>query len=399
VHVKTDLVQAAFSHLLISGTLVHEASLLDIQQSFDIQVHPNVVMVLSIDRYPDLAMGRPFHWRREIGQSLVQSIHETVTVPFLWVWVSEGVLAILLELTLQNPVSEKVKEVTYRIAKEIQRAADRRSVSISIGIGSYCENPYFLHDSFEKAKESMIDRFFQGNQLIFHYEQNKQFRSQMQNPITEEEKMELLARVRIGDEKGTVVYLRMMLEKMAEIYQHNVNMFKSEAVDLMMMITRIVLQSAGNPATILTENAHFIQDLYNTIRYDKFVEKVCSYGRRLTEQVTHLHDEGVSSVIRQAILYMRENHQRKITLEEIAQNCCLSVYHFSHLFKKEVGISFLDYLNKIRIEKALYYLDTTDYTVKQIAVQVGFQDANYFSRMFKKSTGVSPSEYRTARLC
>jgi two-component system response regulator YesN len=107
----------------------------------------------------------------------------------------------------------------------------------------------------------------------------------------------------------------------------------------------------------------------------------------------------VSSVIRQAIHYIKENHQRKLSLEEIAQICCLSIYHFSHLFKKEIGMSFLDFVNKIRIEKALYYLETTDFTVKQIAVQVGFHDANYFSRIFKRSTGYTPSEYRSARLC
>jgi two-component system response regulator YesN len=144
----------------------------------------------------------------------------------------------------------------------------------------------------------------------------------------------------------------------------------------------------------LTNTANVIQDLYHTIRYDKFVIKVCKYAEWLTEQVEHTYTREVSPIIHQAINYMKENHQNGITLEEIASYCHLSRFHFSHLFKKEVGLSVMDFFNKLRMDKALFYLEKTDISIQEIANQAGFIDTNYFSRLFKKYQQYSPTEYR-----
>ena len=144
----------------------------------------------------------------------------------------------------------------------------------------------------------------------------------------------------------------------------------------------------------MTNTANFIQELYHTIRYDNFVKKVCEYAEWLAEEVEKSTIHDLSPIIMQAIRYMKENHQKTITLEEISNYCHLSRFHFSHLFKKEVGSSVMDFLNKLRIEKASFYLETTDLNVQEIANQVGFQDANYFSRSFKKYKQVTPTEYR-----
>jgi two-component system, response regulator YesN len=136
-----------------------------------------------------------------------------------------------------------------------------------------------------------------------------------------------------------------------------------------------------------------------TIRYDKFVRKVCDYGRWLTGQVSQFQFPNASTVIRQAIQYMKRCHRQSMSLDEVAHYCSLSKYHLSHLFKKEVGVSFIDLLNQIRVDKAGYYLKTSDLPVQQIAGLVGYQDANYFSRIFKRYLGCSPKEYRIAKLC
>ncbi|CAJ1004146.1 MULTISPECIES: helix-turn-helix domain-containing protein [Brevibacillus] len=396
---KQDPVQATFSHLLLSGTLVHEGSFEEMQESFGIRVHPQVVMVVSIDRYTDLVIGKPFHWSMEIGQQVVEGVCEAISEPFVWVWVAEGVLAVLVELALHSPKESGFRQVTGRIARQIQERCKKRGVNVSIGIGSYYDNPYQLHFSYEEAKEAMVDRFFQGNALIFHYEKKQGREAGWDSPLTPAERAELVARLRIGDEEGTVASLRALLDKMAQTYRHDVNMFKSEAVELVITMSRQVLDSGANAALILSENARFIQDLYVTIRYDKFVQKVCEYARRLTAYMEQNDLSDVSPIIRQAVRYLKENLRRKLTLEEVAQYCCVSVYHLSRLFKRETGMSPIDFLNRLRVEKAKYYLSSTDCTIQEIAAVVGFQDANYFTRTFKKYANCSPTAYRRAKLC
>ena len=92
--------------------------------------------------------------------------------------------------------------------------------------------------------------------------------------------------------------------------------------------------------------------------------------------------------------FVSENYKNKIGTADLAKMFFVSENHFCRLFKKTVGISAVDYINEYRISKAEILLDTTDLAITEIASAVGFDDANYFSRIFKKVKKLSPSEYR-----
>ena len=92
--------------------------------------------------------------------------------------------------------------------------------------------------------------------------------------------------------------------------------------------------------------------------------------------------------------FIAENYQDGITLSEMAQRFNLSTGHLSNLFHEETGESFSEYLNMIRLNKAKELLKTTDDKIYQIADQLGFNDAYYFSSWFKKLVGASPTTYR-----
>ncbi|OBZ16974.1 response regulator transcription factor [Bacillus sp. FJAT-26390] len=391
--------EAAFSQLLISGTLVHEGSFKEVQQKFGIQVTPHLAILISMDRYPELAIDKSITWKTEIGQQLVKAVYQTISEPFLWVWIEEGILALLLELASDSQQSPSLKRKLLSNVQQIQGLVDSQGFSVSAGIGSYYESPYMLYRSFEEAKESLVDRFFQGNRVIYFYEKSKKVDLQAEQAVSQEEKTELLARVRIGDIEGSINYLKMLLARIAQTYKFHIDMFKSAAIELSMSLSSMVLETGGDVSIILSENARMIQSLYSTVRYNNFVNKLCDYWRMLAEQIVKANQLNVSPIIRKAMNHILEYHQDKISLEDIAQYCYVSTYHLAHLFKKEVGVSVIDFLNKIRIEKAVYYLEMTEMSVKQIAGLVGFQDSNYFTRTFKKIMSCSPSDYRTARLC
>ena len=83
-----------------------------------------------------------------------------------------------------------------------------------------------------------------------------------------------------------------------------------------------------------------------------------------------------------------------VTLEETAGHVGLNPAYFSTLFKQSCGSSFKEYLNMIRIEESKRLLANTDYPILDIAVSVGFEDQSYFSKVFKKYTGLTPKQYR-----
>lgn len=96
----------------------------------------------------------------------------------------------------------------------------------------------------------------------------------------------------------------------------------------------------------------------------------------------------------EAIHFMRENTHKRLTLKEISDYVELSPSHFSTIFQSKTGYSPLSYFIHLKIQEACHHLDFTGMKINQISMLVGFEDPFYFSRLFTKTMGVSPSEYR-----
>ncbi len=99
-------------------------------------------------------------------------------------------------------------------------------------------------------------------------------------------------------------------------------------------------------------------------------------------------------LVKNALAYMRENYRRKITLKDVADHIYVSQWHLSKLLNGSTGQSFSELLNSIRVEAAKELLKDPALKVGDVADEVGFLDIAHFSRVFKKITGVSASEYR-----
>jgi len=95
-----------------------------------------------------------------------------------------------------------------------------------------------------------------------------------------------------------------------------------------------------------------------------------------------------------AILYMQQNINKNITLNELSSNSNYSVSRFSSLFKQKTGYAPIDYFMQMKIQQACQQLDFTDQSIKSIALTMGFDDPYYFSKRFKQVIGVSPQKYR-----
>lgn len=104
--------------------------------------------------------------------------------------------------------------------------------------------------------------------------------------------------------------------------------------------------------------------------------------------------------VKKIITYINENYSHKISLDKIAQNMYLSPVYISKIFKEETGESPINYLIKIRLEKAKeILLQSNSNSIKEVATLVGYEDAYYFSKLFKKYYGVSPLNYKKRTLC
>ena len=100
------------------------------------------------------------------------------------------------------------------------------------------------------------------------------------------------------------------------------------------------------------------------------------------------------SIIEKAKSYIRDNYKKDISLDEVSREVDISPYYFSKLFKQETGGNFIEYLTEVRLRNARELLKDSGLSIKEICAESGYSDPNYFSRIFKKYEGVTPSEFR-----
>ncbi len=100
------------------------------------------------------------------------------------------------------------------------------------------------------------------------------------------------------------------------------------------------------------------------------------------------------AVLRKAIMYINQNIQNNLTLEEVAHNVSLSPTYFSKLFSNEMNTTFIDYFNIIRVKESKKYLADEKISLGEIAVKLGFTDQSYFTKVFKKYEDITPGKYR-----
>lgn len=121
-------------------------------------------------------------------------------------------------------------------------------------------------------------------------------------------------------------------------------------------------------------------------------------GRAYTTEIKGTEEEKIlhkfKKTIYDSVGYIMENYNKNITLDEVASAANYSRSHFSYLFKVIIGKTFVEYLNGIRIEKAVHLLKHTNKNVIDISLEVGFNSITNFNKTFKAVTGRTPKDFR-----
>ena len=172
---------------------------------------------------------------------------------------------------------------------------------------------------------------------------------------------------------------------------------KTRIYELLVLISRTAIDAGANPEQTLRSNHRYRMDL-NQIQD---VDALCLWLTRVTntlmDSVFDFTGTRHANIIHQSIQYLNTHYSEKITLEEMAQRVYLSPAYFSRVFKQEVGEPFSVYLNRVRIDRSKELLLHKNIRLTDIAQLVGFEDQSYFTKVFKKLTGIPPFRYRETK--
>jgi AraC-like DNA-binding protein len=199
----------------------------------------------------------------------------------------------------------------------------------------------------------------------------------------------------LPDQHGIMVHFKISSIGDAFLSQHELNSFNE------------LLSEAERGIVFSTDDAKKAEKYLVQMVSNKGIDKMIDFfnlikilvtsekrGSLCSENYKQVFDERGNKRMSDVYMYLRENYFKPISLEKIAKIAKMSPFAFSRYFKKNSGAGFVEYLNKVRTNKACYLLRETEYQVHDIAMECGFASISNFNKQFRKSEGISPRDYR-----
>ncbi len=157
---------------------------------------------------------------------------------------------------------------------------------------------------------------------------------------------------------------------------------------------RTVKESGGS----IDESIDLDLDVMNKICDAETYEQLLEVSKKLIELISQNSMRSVyngnSQIIATALQFISKNFKEKISLKDIETNLHVNPSYFSTLFKNEMGITFTDYINSLKVEYACSLLTNSNLSIIDISLLTGFDDQSYFTKVFRKAKGVTPRAYR-----
>lgn len=209
-----------------------------------------------------------------------------------------------------------------------------------------------------------------------------------------EKEKELITKVKTGNLSEAKGILNDVLGYVLFSEGNDLETIKARAVELSSLLSRAAIEGGASTDNILKMNNQFLKSVQTISSIEDLCYKLQEMVEVFTESMFFPAPVKNNEIIKKAILYISNNFSHHITLEEVANFVHLNPAYFSTIFKQAAGSSFKEYLNMVRIEESKRLLANTDYSIINIAISVGFDDQSYFSKVFKKQTGLTPKQYR-----
>jgi two-component system response regulator YesN len=209
-----------------------------------------------------------------------------------------------------------------------------------------------------------------------------------------EKEQELLGRVRIGDRTGAKEILNELLGSIFFRSGGNDELIKARLLELMVVLSRAAVEAGASMEKLLGLNYSYVQQLSGISRFDDLCVWIVKVLDTFLDVAAENRNMKNAKVIHDAVEYITANYNKNLVLEEVAQVVYLSPYYLSHLFRSELGCTFVEYVTKIRIETAKKLMRGSNNSLSEISEEIGYKDSGYFSKVFRKSEGMTPSQYR-----
>lgn len=398
IHEHFPLIRNNFLRNLASGVYVNETSIQNKLEYFKIAIQSDESLLISslqIDDYENKIEKMSEEDKQLLSFGVTNIIEEIMTnynsgISF---GMSENEF---VQIYHQSALSNrKYTEICAEIALCLQNFL---KISVSIGVGRMIDKISLIHTSLEDARSALQYKFYTGHNSILDISDIDILNDTSNEGIIPfdlyENENRLMGYIKLGDVEGVA-------ETINNIFGH-LNSGRTMTMDYVQGVCFEMTCIASRTVQDLGESMDSIADdrsvVLDTIYRKETIADLKSYMSNLFVMIAQYfskkYNQKSAKVIRKIKDIIDQKYSGDISVAKISQEIYLTPNYLSMIFKQDTGETISEYITKVRMEHAKSLLKSTDLKILEIAEKVGYEDPHYFSKAFKKYTGIHPQKHR-----
>jgi two-component system response regulator YesN len=393
------VIRDRFLRGLLEGARLTKTVFLEKTGYLNLQIAPGsfILGLMHIEEDPEYPKSHTYEEQQLMNFAISNVAEETLS---RWkrkclFWESQQRLAIIVNAEPDD--FEAFKKDCYTVVENVSKTL---KYYVTIGLSPML-NQLLLDGkhAYEKAKTALEYKYYTGpNEVIALSDLEWEKTSHLcENPRKETAALFRDEHLSIALKVGNEMELRQWIKAFLQyLKQQDFPVYMTKTLCLQSMISAAHVVTELHPRVQLEQilNAEHIRAVMSTSSIEELESLLNHFLLGLLGLTIEIRKSGKNTVVESAKSYIRENFRKNLTLDIIANEVYVSPVYLSFLFKQVESVNLTDYIAEVRLDKAKELLVSTNYKTYEIAKQVGYQDEKYFSRLFKKKTGLTPSEFR-----
>lgn len=265
--------------------------------------------------------------------------------------------------------------------------------SVTIGVGEIRDDLFDIAESYKESIVALKNKVTLGKNKVILYSSVAEPGIKV-NLFTVEQRSQLLMSMRIANEKEVDMCITQIFERMRCENIHYEMLFVA-CIELISVCFEFIIEVGASLEDIFPDKQlGIIEKLQLKKSINDMEEWIKEIYRHTLETIKKNKSSKASKTIEEVKNYIGENYQNyELNIDEIARNLFINYAHLCFIFKRDTGVTINEYLTEFRIRKAKDLFDSGNKLIHDVASKVGYADANYFGKCFKKFYGIPPSKY------
>jgi len=386
LHKKLDLVSPMIENDFIYACIFNNEKSIDLSAYLDYFNLSETPWVFCCFEFPNINSDNQYATYIKLHE-LLNKEHRCLISSFMM-----NRIVLFFPVFSENPDSNEVQE---QIKKYYNLMCYNISSGIRAGVSTIASDRNRLQESYNEALSALNKADINGG-LVFADSNKIVITAQAeagskQNSSHGEFKNQILKKLSTGDSNGVKSFLELFT---TELFSSNLSLdkIKNSFFELIVTANNTTREINKNFSSATYDNAFATLSSLNDQKLIKDFAQ--AFLLECTAAISNIRKTDTNPIIKKVCDYVEQNLSKDISLEMAADFAGVSSFYLSKLFKEEKGETFINFVSDKRLEKSCELLAETELSIKEITAQVGYNDQNYYSRIFKSKYGFSPKEYR-----